>query len=279
MTHRPDEAAGWLGRTRADRDVLDATKARLLAATLDVPAPHAGDPLPPLWHWAWFNDAVPPGRLGRDGHPAPGVVLPPTGLPRRLWAGGRVSFERPLRVGAEVTRSTTITGIRPTRGRSGPLVFVTQRSLFSDVDGTCLTDEIDLVYRTDGRSASAPERPTEAPDVTRGVQPDAVQLFRYSALTFNGHRIHYDADYAREVEGYPGVVIHGPLIATWLAALAADRWGPLRTFTYRGVRPSILGMALGLHAGPDAGGALSLWATQPDGAVTMRAEATARAGD
>ena len=262
-----------------DTDTLDARRAALLAATLGVPAPVEGAELPPLWHWAWFATAQPPEQLGRDGHPAPGVVLPDTGLPRRMWAGGRLAFHRPLLVGATLTRTATVGPVVEKSGRTGRLAFLTQRVTYADADGPCLTDEIDLVFREDARPArdragfdklSQRNQPT----ASRTITPDAVQLFRYSALTFNGHRIHYDADYARDVEGYAGVVIHGPLLATWLAALATEVVGPLRSFSYRGVRASTLGMTLGVHAGPpDADGAVRLWVTQPDGAASMTATA------
>lgn len=280
-----------------DTDTLDARRAALMAATLGVHAPAEGAQLPALWHWAWFSTAHPSDRLGRDGHPAPGVVLPDTGLPRRMWAGGRLAFHRPLLVGATLTRTVTVGPVVEKSGRTGRLAFLTQRATYADADGPCLTDEIDLVFREDARPRSGEppgfdklsqregsgvdklsprdgsDQPSQ-PTASRTITPDAVQLFRYSALTFNGHRIHYDADYARDVEGYAGVVIHGPLLATWLAALATEVVGPLRSFSYRGVRASTLGMTLGVHAGlPDADGAVRLWVTQPDGGASMTATA------
>lgn len=270
----------WLGRQEEDTDLLAVRHARLMAATVGREGEPlaAGDALPPLWHWLYFLTAQPAARLGRDGHPERGGFLPPVPLSNRMWAGGRVRFERPLRLGEAVRRRSTLQSIETKRGRSGDLVFVTVAHELHGADGAlAIHEEQDLVFRDPppaGRAAPPPgTTPMPVPEHSTVWRPDSTQLFRYSALTFNGHRIHYDADYAREVEGYAGLVVHGPLSATMLAALAQRHLGrDLARFAYRGQRPAIAGQPLGLHACRDGDG-LVLWTTLPDGAVSMRAEA------
>ena len=269
----------WLGRQEDDEDTLAVRHARLMAATVarEGPALCGGDALPPLWHWLYFLAAQPAGQLGRDGHPARGGFLPPVPLSNRMWAGGRVRFVDRLRLGDAVRRRSTISAIEAKRGRSGDLVFVTvTHELHGPGGALALHEEQDLVYRDPpppGTAPAAPAAPMPQPEHSQPWLPDSTQLFRYSALTFNGHRIHYDADYAREVEGYAGLVVHGPLSATMLAALAERRLGrPLARFAYRGQRPATAGQPLGLHACRDGEGLL-LWTTLADGTVSMRAEA------
>lgn len=281
MTMTPaefDALRAWIGREENDEDTLDARHAGLMAATVDRAGgpPATGEALPPLWHWLYFLQGLPPGRLGRDGHPARGGFLPPVPLSNRLWAGGRVQFEAPLAVGEAARKRSTVQAIEHKRGRSGDLVFVTVCHELWRADGTrALREEQDLVYREPpppGASPPAPQ-PVHAAEHRRRWQPDATELFRYSALTFNGHRIHYDADYCRAVEGYAGLVVHGPLIATRLANLAQELLGrPLRHFAYRGLRPTIVGQPVHLHARAEGEG-LRLWSALDDGGPTMQAEA------
>lgn len=268
----------WVGREQADRDVADVRHAHLMAATVARAGPplQAGDPLPPLWHWLYFLEGRPPADLGPDGHPARGGFLPPVALPNRMWAGGRVEFEAPLPLAATMDRRSRVLSVEHKSGRSGDLVFVTvQHELL--VDGRrCVREEHDIVYK--GPTPPSPASPPVAePPATgrhqRTIRPDTTLLFRYSALTFNGHRIHYDQDYCRQVEGYDNLVIHGPLVATLLAAFAQDLGGrPLRRVDYRGLRPAILGVTLTLH-GEIEGDTVRVWSALPGGAVNMQATA------
>ena len=221
-----DHLRSWIGKTRTEDDTIALRHARLMAATIDLPNPDRiaeGAPLPPLWHWIYFLEGLPPGELGRDGHPARGGFLPPVPLPNRMWAGGRVAFLAPVPIGARVRKVSRILKVDHKVGRSGDLVFVTVLHEVGTLSGDVLVrEEHDIVYK----SASRPSRPaatTDAPapaPFEKRVTPTSTTLFRYSALTFNGHRIHYDQDYCREVEGYANLVIHGPLVATLLAGFA-----------------------------------------------------------
>ena len=192
-----------------------------LSATLDRedPQPQPGDPLPPLWHWLFFLDRHRASELGPDGHARRGGLLPPIPLPRRMWAGSRFEFHHPLRVGDQMTRETRVIDIKEKSGRSGPLVFVVVRHEISNAAG--VGDRRGARYRVSGSRAGRRLLQPAPADAAweRTIQADDVLLFRYSALTFNAHRIHYDRRYATEVEGYPGLVVHGPLIATLLMDL------------------------------------------------------------
>ena len=272
---------GWVGRTETARDRIAPDRCRAMQATLDLADPplEGGDPLPPLWHWLYFWSAAPRSALGRDGHPVPGGFLPPVGAARRMWAGSRVSFPGPLRIGETAERVSTVTGVTPKRGRGGALVFVTVRHEISGPGGLAIVDEHDIVYREDSGGQPAglppgPPAPTEAA-VRDRFTADPTLLFRYSALTFNGHRIHYDRDYATGVEGYPGLVVHGPLLATLLVGLAA-RIRPDRRvarFSFRAIRPVFDADPVTLCGVPDGDSAIDLWVADRDGRQAMRAEA------
>jgi 3-methylfumaryl-CoA hydratase len=279
MTDDLDRLADWIGRSMSVTETASAWPIQAMAATLDRtdPVPQAGSAIPPGWHWLYFNPAAPASELGADGHPKRGGFLPPVPLPRRMWAGGRLRFERPLTVGAVVTRDSTIAEVTVKRGRSGTLVFVTVRHALSDEDGLCLTEEHDIVYREPPDPAAAPAAPVVAPADQiwrRDVLPDPVMLFRYSALTFNGHRIHYDRPYVTEVEGYPGLIVHGPLIATLLLDLVR-REAPAQqvtAFSFRAVRPLFDGRPFTVNGVPTAGGC-RLWAADGEGYLCMEATA------
>lgn len=269
----------WIGRTETRADLLGVTPLQALAATLDRngPPPRPGDPLPPCWHWLYFLPLYRQSEIGPDGHPRRGGFLPPVPLPRRMWAGGRLEFVRPLRVGAAVSRSSRIVDINGKEGRSGPLVFVRLRHEISDADGAALIEEQDIVYR-DNPPPGDPAAPARAApgeqDWIRQIRPDDVLLFRYSALTFNAHRIHYDRRYATEVEGYPGLVVHGPLIATLLLDLLWRHRPEAQAarFAFRAVRPLVDSapfFVCGRH-GHD-GRTIDLWAKDADGALAMEA--------
>ncbi len=266
--------ADYVGRQREDRDHIAPEMLVRLAATLGTPAP---DNLPPLWHWTLFQDWQPGQALGPDGHPLRGNFLPPVhDLPRRMWAGGDVRFLAPLRPGAAVLRRSTIRSIQEKHGASGRLVFVELDHAIVGPDGPAIEELQTIVYRAMSGapvrdSAQASLAPPAALVAT--VVPDSLLLFRYSALTGNGHRIHYDADYVRDVEHYPGLVVHGPLQATLLANLvqAAHPGRRLARFRFRGERPAFAGAPLILQAWE--AGTWRLRSVDPAGQVCMSAEA------
>jgi hydroxyacyl-ACP dehydratase HTD2-like protein with hotdog domain len=270
MTHD-----AYVGRTEQREDRLDARLIRGMAATLGLPEPAA---LPPLWHWMLFQDWVMPDGIGPDGHPKRGGFLPPVhDLPRRMWAGGRVAFTgAALHAGDAVRRTSTILSVAEKAGGSGRLVFVTVKHVVEGPRGIAIEEEQDIVYRGAEGAAVKPAAPAPAwPDaVARTVTPDTVMLFRYSALTGNGHRIHYDHPYVTGVEGYPGLVVHGPLQATLMAGLALEAapGARLARFAFRGKRPCFDGRALAVLARRD-GAQMALETRDDTGATCMQAEA------
>jgi len=272
----------WVGRTESRADVVTTTPVAALAATLDRddPLPRAGDPLPPLWHWLYFLPLARQSELGPDGHPKRGGFLPPVPLPRRMWAGSRLSFLHPLRIGEPIERTSTIVDVTRKDGRSGPLVFVRVRHEIAGSSGLAIVDEHDIVYRdvpAPNERPATPPRASGTASWSRTIQPDDSLLFRYSALTFNGHRIHYDRRYVTEVEGYPGLVVHGPLIATLLLELArgARPEATVVRYSFRAVSPLFDIAAFTVNGvASDDGKSLSLWAANPDGGLAMEATAT-----
>ena len=291
-----EDLSTWVGRTQRSTETLDARLVRWLAATLDrgdLLDARAGNPLPPAWHWAFFNAVEPMAALGRDGHPKKGGFLPPTAQPRRMWAGSRLHWLGRLEVGQAVERVSTILKCEAKRGRTGDMVLVTVGHQFRAGDAVVLDEQHDIVYRDE---ASEEERRALAElaaragagdieferrgEIVREVTVGPVQMFRYSAATFNGHRIHYDRDYAREVEGYPGLVVHGPLIATLLLEFLQAQVAPGRQverFEFRALKPTFDIAPFALHAmRPAADGSVNLWSTNNVGAVGMQATATVR---
>ena len=222
-------------------DRIDPLRAEALLATLGREARVlSGDVLPPLAHFAFFWEITGPEGLGVDGHAKLGGLIPDLGLPIRMWAGGRFTFHGPFRAGVSAEKASTLLGVTRKEGRSGKLAFVTLRHEIRQRNTPVLSEEQDIVYREPGPlSGDAPAETIEV-DERRALKLNEVTLFRYSALTFNGHRIHYDADYCRD-EGYPGLVVHGPLLATALAGFAEDRLGRLKTFNFRATAPLFLG--------------------------------------
>lgn len=259
--------SSYVGKTAETDDMLRAWPVAALAATLEDGMPRAGegDPLPPLRHWLHFLPIDPLSQAGADGHAKTGDFLPDTGLPRRMWAGGRLTFHRDILIGAKARRLTRIDKVSEKEGRSGKLVFVSLVHEISDSDGVAITEEQDLVYREPPRVGDAAPRhdaPPEGAQWTRDVDPDPVLLLRYSALTFNSHRIHYDHPYVTAVEGYPGLVVHGPMLATMMADLACtgNPGKRLKQFSFRGRAPVICGEPFtvsGKVEGDD--GSLKLW--------------------
>jgi 3-methylfumaryl-CoA hydratase len=267
--------ADWIGKTETRQDIVTPGPAAALSATLDREdaPPQTGDALPPLWHWLYFLDRYRASELGSDGHVRRGGLLPSIPLPRRMWAGSRFEFHHPLLVGDQITRETRVIDIKEKSGRSGPLVFVLVRHEISNASGLAITEEHDIVYR--GHGPGAPPQPAPADDAwKRTIQADDVLLFRYSALTFNAHRIHYDRRYATEVEGYPGLVVHGPLIATLLMDLLRrhEPAANVARFSFRAVSP-LFDTAPFTVCGKTEGNAVALWAKDAAGNLAMSAEA------
>jgi len=272
----------WQGRSETVHDLITPAPLRGLSATLDRddPAPETGTPLPPLWHWLFFLPQHRQSEIGPDGHARRGGFLPPVPLPRRMWAGGRLQWHQPVRVGDAVHRISRIQSVTHKSGRTGDLLFVLVRHEVHNAQGLCLTEEHDIVYRPAALPGETAPPPVAAPttaDWHREVVPDDVLLFRYSALTFNGHRIHYDRQYVTTVEGYPGLVVHGPLIATLLVDLVrrhTDR--PLLAFEFKALRPTYEcadGRAMQVAAQAHDH-TVQLWAQDHEGWLTMQAKAT-----
>jgi 3-methylfumaryl-CoA hydratase len=275
----------WIGRSEAHEDVITAAPVAALAALLDRddPPPKPGDPIPPLAHWLYFLPLHRQSRIGPDGHAVRGEFLPPVPLPRRMWAGSRIEFLRPLAVGAPATRVSRIASVKVKEGRSGTLVFVTVRHEIGDAHGLAITDEHDIVYReatAPGRSQAAAEPTPARTDEawSRAIVPDPVLLFRYSAVTFNGHRIHYDQPYVTQVEGYPGLIVHGPLIATLLVdLLRRSRPGvDVKAYSFRALRPLFDTAPFTTCGAPSGANEAALWTRDAEGAVTMEATAAWR---
>ncbi|NPC58038.1 FAS1-like dehydratase domain-containing protein [Caenimonas soli] len=274
---------GWIGKTEVLEDEITAAPPRALTASLDRddPPPERGTALPALWHWLYFLPVYRASEIGPDGHARRGSFLPPVPLPRRMWAGGRLQWEpaNPLRVGDAARRVSTVASITHKAGRTGDLLFVTVRHELHNARGLAMTEEHDIVYR----AAPLPGEPAPPPVASeagaawqRELTPDEVLLFRYSALTFNGHRIHYDRRYVTETEGYPGLVVHGPLIATLLMDLLRRERprAAVRSFEFKALRPSFDGQPMRLNGQPGADGqTIALWAQDHEGALTMKAKA------
>lgn len=237
-----DQLRRWVGRTESQRDTFTTRLAHELAALLEhEPTPHAGSSVPPLWHWSLFAQFTAQSHLGPDGHAERGGFLPPVVLPRRLWAGSRLAFLRPLVVGREVSRSSQVVDVVEKHGRRGELVLVRVCHRIEDPDGPLLTEEQDIAFCERPRTSDPVGAGIAAPAAStwrQTIVPDPVLLFRYSAVTFNGHRIHYDRRYA-ELEGYPALVVHGPLIATMLAGLVCRHLPglPISAFAFKAMAP------------------------------------------
>ncbi|MBB4303237.1 3-methylfumaryl-CoA hydratase [Rhodobium orientis] len=279
VLHEQDHSAA-IGRTETRSEVIEAGRVSALAATLDLEtAPQGGAPLPQGWHWLFFNPFVRRGELGPDGHPRRGGFLPDVGLPRRMWAGGRLRYLAPLPIGAEADKTSEILDVASKTGRAGKLVFVTVKHSISTGGVLCIEEEQDIVYREAPAPGAPKPTPPAAPETSEWSAefvPDPVLLFRYSALTSNGHRIHYDRPYATGEEGYPGLVVHGPLIATLLQGFAADCRPdePLTGFSFRGMAPLFVDRPFRLEASTGDAGSLDVWARGPDGELAMKAEAS-----
>lgn len=275
-----DHLRTWIGRSAETRDEVTLTPLRALAATLDrTDAPgEPGSAIPACWHWLYFLPTHPQSEIGPDGHPLRGF-LPPVPLPRRMWAGSQIGFLRPISLGQKLVRRSTIEDVRLKEGRTGPLIFVKVLHEIEADGVAAIHERHDIVYR----DMPTPDEPAPAgvlaptdPQWSRRIVPDDVLLFRYSALTFNGHRIHYDRRYVTGVEGYPGLVVHGPLIATLLLDLLRrqlPQW-PVAHFEFRAVKPIFDIAPFEVCGRLDGDKQVKLWAVTPEGHVAMNASAT-----
>lgn len=271
----------WIGRRERRIDRVTAAPVAALAATLDRddPPPKDGDALPPLWHWLYFLSHHRQSMLGADGHARRGGFLPPIPLPRRMWAGSRLTFKAPLHVGEAIVRESEIVDVKRKEGRSGPLAFVVVRHTIEGERGVAIVDEHEIAYRSDARAGTASTSTPAPVDAawSREIHPDPVLLFRYSALTFNGHRIHYDRRYATEVEHYPGLVVHGPLIATLLIDLLRHGLphAGIAAFAFRAVDALFDGAPFFVRGQPAHDRrSVRLWAESTHGGLAMDATAT-----
>ena len=280
------DLSGWIGKTETVTDGVTATPYAALSATLDRAAerPPVGTPLPPLWHWLYFLPLYRQSEVGPDGHAKRGGFLPPVPLPRRMWAGSQFEFNQPPCVGDRISRVSTIADITEKSGRTGPLVFVKVRHEIraNDEPSPAIVEFHEIVYREAAKPGDSAPPPKAAPSENawqRHCVPDDVLLFRYSALTFNGHRIHYDRRYVTEVEGYPGLIVHGPLIATLLLDLLRSELpdAVVRRYEFRAVRPLFDINPFDVCGQPSVDGkSVRLWAQDHEGWLAM--DATAQIG-
>ncbi|NBW00943.1 MAG: acyl-CoA dehydrogenase [Betaproteobacteria bacterium] len=276
-----DTLSGWIGKSETALDQVTTAPLKALSATLDRldPEPRTGEAIPPLWHWLYFLPVHRQSDIGPDGHARRGGFLPPVPLPRRMWAGSRFEFINPLRVGDAITRTSVIEDIRVKSGKTGPLVFVVVRHEIASATGLALREWHDIVYRDmpSGKD-TPPATQAVAPhsDWQRKIIPDSVLLFRYSALTFNGHRIHIDRSYAVNAEGYPGLIVHGPLIATLLLDLLRRNQPDVqvRAFRFKALQPLFDTAPFILHGALQSGNEVKLWAATTDGQLAVDATAT-----
>lgn len=271
----------WIGKKESHDDIATAFPVAALSATLDRkdPPPKAGDAIPLSGHWLYFLETAPNAELGHDGHPKRGGFLPPVSLPRRMWAGGRIDFRGPVRIGDTIRRESEILSVEAKSGSSGNLVFVTVRHTVTAAGAVAIVEEHDIVYRDAAAKGAAPPAGKPAPQQAawrREVETNEAVLFRYSALIFNAHRIHYDIDYCRDVEGYPGLIVHGPLQTTLLLDLCRRHDPrPVRTLDYRATHPVFHQEKFSVNGQPAADGkSVELWTANTAGNYAMRGTAT-----
>jgi 3-methylfumaryl-CoA hydratase len=269
----------WIGTAQRLADDIHVGPARSMLALLDDTMTEIADgsPLPPMWHWLYFLPRALQSEIGPDGHPKRGDFMPPIELPRRMFAGARLAFPHPLLIGQPAERIATIRSISEKEGASGRLVFVSVNYQIRQGGHVCIEEDQDIVYRGLGGVTPAPvvtALPPPPPGAwVRTVRPDPVLLFRYSALIFNGHRIHYDRTYAVETERYPGLVVHGPLTATLLIELVRQNSRrPVRRFAFRARAPLFDIAAFRVIGVPDQD-SVDLEAQGPDGVSAMTAKA------
>jgi 3-methylfumaryl-CoA hydratase len=277
MTDKPDldHLRQWIGRSSEASDIVTAQLVKGLRATLfqEIGEPKPGDAAPWTVHWCLGQPVYPMSELGPDGHPARGGFLPPVPLPRRMWAGGELEFLEPLRVGDETTRTSRISDVTMKTGSSGVLCFVSVEHLVTTPRGIAIRERQDIVYRDISTAPAKPAAPPPSAQHRESHIADPVLLFRYSALTFNGHRIHYDRDYVTKVEGYAGLIFHGPMQAAFLVEFAAKLHGAApKKFSYRGVQPLFEGGEFSINANATGAG-MELWTANSAGQPTMKGSA------
>jgi 3-methylfumaryl-CoA hydratase len=276
-----DHLRQWIGRSTEASDIVTAQLVKGLRATLfqEIGVPTMGDAAPFTTHWCLAQPVFPMSMLGPDGHPTRGGFLPPVPLPRRMWAGGELEFIDALRVGDDTTRTSRISDVTMKTGSTGVLCFVSVEHIVTTPRGIAVRERQDIVYRDVSAAPSpAPAKTPPPAPVAKHREThlsDPVLLFRYSALTFNGHRIHYDRDYVTKVEGYPGLIFHGPLQAALIVELAAKlhHGQPPKKFSYRGVQPLFEGSEFSVNANEAASG-MELWIANAEGRPTMKGTAT-----
>jgi 3-methylfumaryl-CoA hydratase len=270
----------WIGKSESAEEPIALAPALRLLATLDAEDTrlHDGDPLPPLWHWLYFLPNAPTREIGADGHARRGGFLPPIALPRRMFAGSRITFHAPLLIGERARRHREVVSVEQKQGREGPLIFLAVKEQVEQDGRICIEEQQTIVYRAPGIARTAASvtssglQPLED-SWTRTITPNAALLFRFSALTFNAHRIHYDRAYAMDEEGYPGLVVHGPLVALLLMELVRRNvTGPVAQFSFRAHAP-LFDLAPFRLVGKRAMQRVSLTALGPDGAPATEAEA------
>lgn len=271
----------WQGKTETRHDLISVAPVRAMSALLDRTdaEPRVGDVLPALWHWLYFWPTTAQSELGADGHPKRGGFLPPVPFPKRMWAGGRLQWHQPMRLGDQIQRTSRIDQVQHKTGRSGELLFVQVHHTYEGPQGVCLEESHDIVYKPLAQTSEHPSAGITPPltaEWQRDLVPDDVLLFRYSALTFNSHRIHYDRRYAMQTEGYPGLVVHGPLMASLLIDLLrrhSDRM--LSSFAFKALKPVFEcadQRVLRLCAKPE-GDEIHTWVQDHQGHVCMQAVA------
>jgi len=282
MSDQNKPLTDWIGSRETRAETISEFPAQAAAAMLDLDGEPMtrGNPLPPLWHWFYFLPQAPRSQIDVDGHPKRGGFFPPVTLPRRMFAGAQTRFIRPLTIGEPAVREGEILAVKEKSGKAGKLVFVTVRYRLRQGDEVCIEEDQDIVYKEPGPQIPEPIPSQHPPELPVGawveeIIPDTVLLFRFSALTFNAHRIHYDRPYALEEEGYPGLVVHGPLTAVMLAGLTRRRNPDKRIigFTFKGLAPLFNSYPFRLIGRPE-GDTVTLQAQGPDGKTTMQATAT-----
>ncbi|MEH6547308.1 MAG: MaoC family dehydratase N-terminal domain-containing protein [Sneathiella sp.] len=266
----------WVGNQITHSETIYQHQLDGVAALLNETVPAPGI-VKPGGHWMYFLPADAQNSLGPDGHATKGGFLPPIELPRRMWAGSRLNFHAPLCVGEKAEKISTVKSIMPKEGRTGKLVFVTVEHEVKNENGLCIVEEHDIVFRDAPTADSGSKQPQLAPtdgDWDTVIEPDPVMLFRYSAVTYNSHRIHYDREYCIAEEGYPGLVVHGPLLGTLLMRLAEEKMGrSLKTFTFRNFNPIFDIAPFTLSGKAESEDKCTVWVAGPDGALAVSATA------
>ncbi len=286
MSQNLQQLKEWIGRSETVEDMATARPVHLYAALRDLPdVPEPGDPIGPMGHWFFFKTIVPASKVGPDGHPQRGDFMPPVPLPRRMFGGARTTYHKDLRIGERMKKVQTITNVVIKEGRTGTLVICTVKNDFHGESGLAVVEEHDIVYRgnppADAKDSGGNSGKTNAAPADhkwiKQIKPDPVMLFRYSAATTNGHRIHYDRKYVTEVEGYPGLIVHGPLTAGLLLDVALDNnpGRKLAGFSFQARAPLFDTAPFKVAGKPETDGkTIALWSITPEGNIGTLATAT-----